>query len=194
MRTLSLAIAVSVCLGTSAAHAVCTTGVECIRERFGVDQTVRNNRLIDRTDRLGDRGRPLNPYVAGQNAANQARRAGRFDSTTLDSTASRRSAVDPLQPGEIRPDVRYTPGTAIDPYTPGALNPGGTQDAPAPTVEPYAPALPATGELGAAGPQEQALPRSRTARPAAPAQRDQNRPQGAADLRYGGPKTSGAYR
>jgi hypothetical protein len=200
MRTLALAIAAALCLGVPAAEAVCTTGVECIRERFGPDLTIRNNRIIDRTDRLGDRGRPENPYLAGQNVAAQARRAGRFDSTM--GRAGRGVAADryaePLTPGEVRPDVRYTPEAALDPYTPGTLAPGpapsGFEDGPELTVDRYNPALPATGEPGATAAGEQALPRSRTARASAPTERDRNTPRGAADLRYGGPRSSGAYR
>ena len=192
MRTLGLAVAVSLCLGTSAAHALCTTGVECIRERFGVDQTIRNNRIIDRTDRLGDRGRPENPYLAGQNVTNQARRAGRFDATG-GAAALGGFAADPLRGGETLPDVRYTPGTAIDPYSRGSLIPGQTpselQDL---TVVPYEPAQRVTGEAGAPGAAAVGTPRG--IRSAAPAQRDQNTPQESASRRYTGPQTSGAYR
>ena len=202
MRTLALGIALSVCLGTSAAQAVCTTGVECIRERFGADRTVRNNQIIDRTDRLGDRGRAQNPYLAGQNVAGQARRAGRFDSTLggtgggTGRTGAAVYAADPLRGGETRPDVRYTPGTAIDPYTPGSLAPGETETGAAPdlTVAPYDPAQPVTDAAGATSPAAQGVVRGRTTRSAAPALRDQNRPQGAASRRYSGPRTTGAYR
>lgn len=193
MRTLALAIGVGLCLGTSAAQALCTTGVECIRERFGVDRTVTNNRIIDRTDRLGDRGRPLNPYLAGQNVANQARRAGRFDAT---GTGAGLYAADPLRGGETRPDVRYTPGGGLDPYTPGALIPGETpselQDL---TVAPYEPVQAATGDSAAPSTAPRAVPRTATGIRSAPAsQRDQNTPQGAASTRYTGPRTSGATR
>ena len=197
MRTLGLAVAVSLCLGTSAAHALCTTGVECIRERFGVDQTVRNNRIIDRTDRLGDRGRPENPYLAGQNVTNQARRAGRFDATggaaARGGYAAGDFAADPLRGGETRPDVRYTPGTAVDPYSRGSLIPGQTpselQDL---TVAPYEPAQPVTGDTRAPGAASVGTPRG--IRSAPPAQRDRNTPQESANRRYTGPQTSGSYR
>lgn len=187
MRTLALAIAMSVCLGTSAAHALCTTGVECIRERFGADTSLRNNRIIDRTDRLGDRGRPENPYLAGQNAAGQARRAGRFDSTLggrAGAAAAGRPAVDPLGPGEVRPDVRYTPDTAIENYTPQSRGPGefrADTDGTDLTIAPYDPVMPATG---AAGTHAEGAVRRRGTLPAVPARRDQNTPQGAANLRF----------
>ncbi len=150
MRTLALAAAVSVCLGTSAAHALCTTGVECIRERFGPDTTVRNNRIIDRTDRLGDRGRPENPYLAGTNAAGQARRAGRFDSTVGGTTGAMAgrprgtaSGAEPPGPGDVGLTDRSAPGQ----LAPGEVGPDqpGASDL---TIMPYEPASPA-GAVGA---------------------------------------------
>ena len=188
MRTLALAIGVSLCLGTSAAQALCTTGADCIRERFGVDRTVTNNRIVDRTDRLGDRGRPLNPYLAGQNVANQARRAGRFDATGI---AGGRYGADPTQGREIRPDVRYTPSTAFDPYAPGAPISGETpSETEALSVAPYEPVQPATGAPSAAP----RIAPSVGARSAPAGQRDRNTPQGSAEVRYTGPQSTGATR
>jgi hypothetical protein len=56
------------------------------------------------------------------------------------------------------------------------------------TIAPYDPAQPVTGQADVAG-----SARNRGSR-TAPAQRDQNTPQGAAELRYSGPRSSGAYR
>jgi hypothetical protein len=188
MRTLGLAIAMALCLGTTAAHAVCTTGVECIRERFGVDQTVRNNRIIDQTDTLGDRGRPLNPYVARQNVANQARRAGRFDATG-DRRTSRFDAEPRLEAG-TRPDVRFTPDASGALSAPVTLVPGAPPQARDPAELTVAPVQPATGAA-----RDRATGfRAAGTRAAAPTPRDQNQPVGAANRRFTGPQTSGAYR
>ena len=213
MRILALALAAAlpVWLAAPSADALCTTGVECIRERFGSGTIVRNNRIIDGTDRLGNRRTAVSPYLAGQNAAEQARRAGRFDSTTGATARGTRGAAaalgSPVAPsvGALGPSVRYAPGTAYDPYAARAPLPDAVPpDAEAAsdlTVAPYEPALPATGPAsgragGAAGAAARYRPGAAPGqgRPAAPAEPDRNMPQGAADLRYGGPRTSGAYR
>jgi hypothetical protein len=198
---LALAIATSVALGTSAAQAICTTGVECIRERFAPDNTVRNNSIIDRTDWLGDRGRPQNPYLAGRNVAGQARSAGRYDSTIGTGGTGGVTggfAADPLRAGETRPDVRYTPGTAIEPYVKGSRAPGGlgpqVGDASDATIAPRESSLYPTGEAGAPGTAAQVTARPGAATSAAPARRPQNTPQGAANLRNDGPRMPGANR
>jgi hypothetical protein len=200
MRTLAFALAAAlpVWLTAPAAHAVCTSGVDCIRERFGSDTMLRQNRLLDRTDRIGTR-QPVNPYAArqsrraaGLNRADDAAEEGVYGDEALRS------------PSEIRPDVRYTPEEVL--RMPGIEAPG---EPPAeaggmsgPTVGPVLPAEPTpTSPSARAGAATAASDAARSRDPyaalrRAPASRgrvDPNRPAGAADLFHSGPST-GARR
>jgi hypothetical protein len=160
MRTLALALAAAlpVWLAAPAAQAVCTSGIDCIRERFGTNPMPRNNRIIDRTDRLGDRNRPVNPYVARQGLRTAP------GNRTIYAPTGQQSALEALQPNQLRPDATYTPGTppgtVVNPYALGSTLQGATGPAygAAPgtepgvmgsdvTQQPYAPAAPATGPI-----------------------------------------------
>jgi hypothetical protein len=174
MRTLALALAAAlpVWLAAPAAEAVCTSGVDCIRERFGTDPMLRNNRIIDRTDGLGDRNRPVNPY-----AARQGLRVAPGNRTIYAPTGPE-TALETLQPNQSRPDAgAYMPGTGTAAPTVGSalgpvrvIGPGGAQQDADAAAQPYAPAEAATGPATRAG---QTGVYSRTARPAP---RDPNQP------------------
>lgn len=191
MRTLVLALAAAlpVWLAAPAAQAVCISGVDCIRERFGSNAMPRNNRIIDRTDRLGDRNTPVNPYVA-----RQGRPVGSVDRREVAPQAPFEEALQ-TSPSDLRPDARYTPGTTLDPYALGLSGAGtvgsGLGTAPGLTVEPYAPAAAATGEPGSAAAGVAPRPSAGAVRPG---RRDPNAPTGAANGFYTGPRSTGALR
>lgn len=71
MRTLALALAAAlpVWLAAPAANALCTSGIECIRERFGADRFLRQNRLLDRAAPVVGTRAAVNSYNARRTRA-----------------------------------------------------------------------------------------------------------------------------
>lgn len=168
MRTLALALAAAsaVWLAPPAAEAVCTSGVDCIRERFGTNPMPRNNRIIDRTDGLGDRNRPVNPYLARQGL-----RVAPGNRTIYAPTGDQEAALETLQPNQIRPDAGAAAPSVGSALGPARVIGPGTQPGDA-AAQPYAPAAAATGPAtGATTGQTGAWGRD-----ARPAPRDPNQP------------------
>ena len=197
MRT-ALAILLSACLGATAAQAVCISGVDCVRERFGPDPMTRNNQIIDRTTGFSSRNTPANPYVARQGL--QVTPGGR----TIYNPTGQQAELETLRPNQLRPDAGYAPGAApgttnpylATPYAPGPVAPGTTGAAVGATTglpaQPYAPKGTITGQRGAGGTYGTSPYAGGTT--AQPSPRDPNRPVGATDAYSGGAQSPGSTR
>lgn len=117
-------------LAAAPAGAVCLSDIDCIRQRFGQDRMLQQNRVLERARPAGARAHANRGPSVRRDGVHDASRTGNAPDAGSDDA---RDAV------EVRPGVFYAPGGALGaPRIPGRDDPA--SDEAGPTIRRYQPA------------------------------------------------------